>query len=61
MDSVSSLLFWPNKILAVQHQPRGQVPIMNEVLQPKHIEEQRGTMSTGITKGSSLQPILQGN
>lgn len=27
MGSVSSLLFWPNKILAVQRQPRGQVPI----------------------------------
>lgn len=36
IGSVSSLLFWPNKILAVQHQPRGQVPItMDEVLQPK--------------------------
>lgn len=42
MGSVSSLLFWPNKILAVQHQPRGQVSItMVEVLQPKHVEERR--------------------
>lgn len=62
MGSVSSLLFWPNKILAVLHQSRGQVSItMDEVLQPKQCWRAKGcAMSTGVTESSSFQPIVEG-